>query len=87
MVKVLISLFILIFSCISANAQFWFGPKGGIRYIQQVYQDDTYEDFYKPKNVISWQAGGVANYTITEQMSIHTELLYERVGRRVKNKI
>ncbi|MEQ9426042.1 MAG: porin family protein [Cyclobacteriaceae bacterium] len=81
----LLLLFAVVIS-VPSYGQFWFGPKGGIQLIDQVYQDKSYKDHFKAKPVISWHAGAVVNYTISEHYSIHMELLYERVGRKVTNR-
>ena len=75
---------ILLFLSFQSFGQFWFGVKSGVNLINQVYQEKGYTDRYDPKdNLINWNIGGVLNYTTSEKYSIHTELLYERVDRRI----
>lgn len=70
----------------SSTAQYWFGPKFGMSYIDHVYQESTYESdsFNVPHNV-NFQAGAVFEYTATGIYSVYAELMYERIGRTVKN--
>ena len=67
--------------------QYWFGPKIGISYIDHVYQESTYErdSFNVPVN-LNFQAGFALSYTETGTYSVYGEIMYEKIGRTVKDK-
>lgn len=77
--------FLSSFSCFS---QYWFGPKIGINYIDHVFQESTYESdsFNVPRN-FNFQAGLAMSYTASEMYSVYGELLYERIGKEVTDKL
>lgn len=71
----------------SVNAQYWFGPKVGINYVNPVYQDASVEGtFYDVDNDLDIQAGLALNYTATDLYSVYTEIIYERTNRNLVNK-
>lgn len=57
-------------------------------YIDHVYQESSYErdSFNVPVN-LNWQAGFALSYTATGIYSVYGELLYERVGKKVSDKL
>ncbi|GAB4245193.1 MAG: hypothetical protein Tsb0034_23640 [Ekhidna sp.] len=80
----LFSLFILSFS---ASAQYWFGPKAGISYIDHVYQERSYErDSFNVSKDWNFQAGAAFNYTATGMYSVYGEIMYERIGKKLEDK-
>ena len=69
------------------SAQYWFGPKFGISYIDPVYQDPSIErDFYDISSDYDVQAGVALNYTATDLYSVYTEIVYERMNRDLVRK-
>lgn len=67
--------------------QYWFGPKIGISYIDHVYQEKAYErDSFNVSKDINLQFGGAFSYTATDMYSVYGEILYERVGKTLKDK-
>ncbi|MFY0628214.1 MAG: PorT family protein [Reichenbachiella sp.] len=75
--------FLLLF--IGANAQFWIGPKAGITYTNNVYDDYTYKARYNVSQDINWHAGLSMDYDSDGRFVVHSELTYERVGNNVSN--
>lgn len=72
----------------SSSAQYWFGPKIGLNYIDHIYQESSYErDSFNVPNNFNWQAGVAFSYTATGMYSVYGELLYERVGKDVTDKL
>lgn len=69
-----------------SNAQYWFGPKVGVSYIDHVYQDKTYEeDSFNVAPNVNMQYGVALMYTATDRYSVYGEITYERIGKRVKD--
>ncbi|MCP4458702.1 MAG: PorT family protein [Cytophagales bacterium] len=81
---VLLSFFTLFI--LSANAQYWIGPKLGYHYSTHDYQDINYEKDYKIKDNHNFEVGVVVTYTASEKYAVHGELFFEKIGNRVKNK-
>ncbi len=82
-------IFLIVFNGISfcSLSQYWFGPKVGINYIDHVYQESTYESdttFTVPRN-FNFQAGLAISYSAEGIYSVYGELLYERIGKVVKD--
>lgn len=76
----------LVFGHVS-KAQYWFGPKFGINYVNPVYQDASIEGtFYDVDNDFDIQFGAALNYTATDLYSVYTEIIYERTNRNLVNK-
>ena len=80
-------LFLIVMGCIAyhSHAQYWFGPKIGLNYIDHVYQESTYESdtsFSVPRN-FNFQAGVAVSYSAGGIYSVYGELLYERIGKEV----
>ena len=71
---------------LSANAQYWFGPKVGYHYTFHDYQDSDYKQNYKVSKDHNFELGVVATYTASEKYAVHGELYYERIGNRVSNR-
>ncbi|WP_462249985.1 outer membrane beta-barrel protein [Ekhidna sp.] len=83
--RVLLSvLLVVIFSTISYG-QYWFGPKVGFNYIQHNYQDVSYRDTFNIKNDLNFHVGGAFSYSATDKYSVYIELLYERIGKSVRD--
>ncbi|MEP1096277.1 MAG: outer membrane beta-barrel protein [Cyclobacteriaceae bacterium] len=81
-----LSVIILLVVFQTANAQYWFGPKIGINYINPIYQEDSFEDeLYDVENDLDFQFGFALNYTATDLYSVYTEIIYERMDRRLTN--
>lgn len=71
----------------SSIAQYWFGPKIGINYVDPLYQDNAIErDLYDVDNDFDFNVGLALNYTATDLYSVYTEIVYERMNRDLKNK-
>lgn len=79
---------ILIIACSSISyGQYWFGPKVGVSYIDHVYQDRTYErDSFNVDPNINIQLGLAVSYSATDRYSVYGELVYERIGKTVRDK-
>lgn len=81
----------LILTCLIAfnsYSQYWFGPKVGVSYIDHVYQESSYEkDSFNVPNNLNFQAGLAVSYSATGMYSVYGELLYERVGKSVTDKL
>ncbi len=86
--KRLFFLLLIFFLGNSLSAQYWFGPKVGLNYIDHVYQESSYErdSFNVPTN-FNFQAGLAFSYNATGIYSVYGELLYERVGKKVTDKL
>lgn len=68
-------------------AQYWFGPKIGLNYVDPLYQDNAIErDLYDVDNDFDFQIGAALNYTATDLYSVYTEIVFERMNRDLKNK-
>ena len=81
----LVSLFL---ACISVQAQYWFGPKIGFNYIDHVYQESSYErDSFDVDKNWNFQAGVAVAYTATSRYSVYGEITYERIGKKVTDKL
>lgn len=77
---------LLTFFHLTSMGQYWFGPKFGVSYIDHVYQESTYEkDSFNVPHDINFQTGVVFEYTATGMYSVYGELMYERIGRTVKD--
>ena len=86
MSKRLLFIFFVFFS-FAGSAQYWFGPKVGISYFNPIYQDASIEDdLYDVDNDFDFQVGAALNYTATDLYSVYTEMVYERVNRKLVNK-
>ncbi len=81
--KLIFSILVLIFSTTYSFGQYWLGPKIGFSYIDYNYQDGEYEKTYKVVKDWNYQVGLALNYTASERYSIYTELVYERIGKKV----
>jgi len=74
-------------SCVSSLfAQYWFGPKVGFSYIDHIFQESAYENdsLNIPKNW-NFQAGAAVSYSATDRYAVYGELLYERIGKKIKD--
>ncbi len=71
----------------SAQAQFWFGPKVGGQFTRQSYQDKDFRKQYDVPEDLNWHAGFALHYTTEQRFAVHTELVYQKVSNRVKNKV
>lgn len=71
---------------ISAQSQYWFGPKVGLIYNDHIYQVEAYEkDTFNIPNDFNFQGGFALAYTATDMFSAYGEIVYERVGKTIKN--
>lgn len=85
MKKILFAVFFII--SLVSHAQYWFGPKIGINYVNPIYQDESFErDFYDVDNDFDIQFGFALNYTATDLYSVYTEIIFERMNRNLVNK-
>ena len=67
--------------------QYWVGPKIGISYIDHVYQDKIYErDSFNVDPNINIQLGLAFSYSATDMYSVYGELVYERMGKTLRDK-
>ncbi|WP_258101634.1 PorT family protein [Marinoscillum pacificum] len=82
------SLFVITFGILSlsASAQFWFGPKGGINRNDFIYQSESYLDTFTVNPTYSFEIGGTMIYQANDMFSVQTELYYEREKRNVSGK-
>ncbi len=77
---------LLIFLSGNAYSQYWFGPKAGLNYTDHFYQESRYErDSFNIAKDINFQFGVALNYTATDLYSVYTEIVYERIGKHVKD--
>lgn len=65
-------------------AQYWFGPKIGLNYVNPLYQDDSFEDTYDVDNDFDFNVGLAFNYTATDMYSVYGEIVYERMNRDLR---
>ncbi|WP_425391331.1 hypothetical protein [Ekhidna sp.] len=85
--KYILSLSFLFAVVLTTSAQYWFGPKIGVSYIDHVYQETTYEkDSFNVDTDVNWQAGFAFSYTATDMYSVYGELVYEKVGKTLRDK-
>lgn len=68
-----------------ANAQYWFGSRFGISYIDHVYQDEDYEDDFDVQPNLNISAGAAFSYTASDLYAVYGELTYDRIGKSVKD--
>ncbi|MFY0690262.1 MAG: PorT family protein [Cyclobacteriaceae bacterium] len=69
---------------ISANAQYWFGLKGGGHFVDFDYQSRDYADSFAISPNVGYQIGAMGTYTASKRYSVHLELNYEFVRKTVK---
>lgn len=70
-----------------AHAQFWFGPKIGGHRVDHIYQDPEYKaDTVRVVPDYNFQGGFIFHYTGDDRFSFRTEIVYERISRRVTNR-
>ncbi len=82
-----LTLFLAIIASFVSYGQYWFGPKIGVSYIDHVYQDKTYErDSFNVDTNINMQYGFAFSYSATDKYSVYGELVYERVGKTLRDK-
>ncbi|MEQ8473156.1 MAG: outer membrane beta-barrel protein [Marinoscillum sp.] len=72
---------VLMFLGLQGNAQYWYGPKGGVNRNQFVYQSDTYLDSFNVKPSYSFEVGGVFIYQASDMFSVQLEMYYERTKK------
>lgn len=84
--KKLCLLVIFVFASIISSAQYWFGPKIGLNYINPIYQDKTIEDDLDVDDDFDINVGFALNYAATDVYSIYGEVIYERVNRNLQSK-
>ena len=85
--KIVLSAFLVISFTTISYGQYWFGPKIGVSYIDHVYQDKTYErDSFNVDPNINMQFGLAFSYSATDRYSVYGELVYERIGKSLKDK-
>lgn len=79
-------LVVLGFCSVSAQAQFWFGPKIGVQQTNFVYQEPKYkQDTVSVGDDQGFQFGGIFVYQGTEKYAAQVELLWERIQKTVTN--
>lgn len=70
-----------------AHAQYWFGPKIGGHRIDHIYQDPEYKtDTVQLVPDYNIQAGFVFHYASNDRFSFRSEVVYERIGKKVTNR-
>lgn len=69
------------------QAQFWFGPKIGGQFTKHSYQAKDYSKQYDVDKDLNWHAGFALQYTTEQRFAVHTELIYQKVRNRVRNKV
>ena len=85
--KNIVSICVFLLIGTAVQAQYWIGPKVGFHRVDHVYQDPEYKaDTFKIIPNYNFQAGAVLTYTATEMFGFHSEIVYERIGRRVTNR-
>ncbi|MEO9870513.1 outer membrane beta-barrel protein [Ekhidna sp.] len=85
--RIILSICVIIAFSSESLAQYWFGPKIGVSYIDHVYQDKTYEkDSFNVDNDINMQFGFALSYTATDMYAVYGEIVYERVGKSLTDK-
>lgn len=67
---------------LSAEAQFWFGPKVGGQLITPIYNNKARKDSFDITSKVNWHAGLALDYTTKNLFEVHTELVYMRVNNR-----
>lgn len=70
---------------LAAQAQFWFGPKGGATRNDFIYQSEAYADTFLVEPSYSFEVGGVLIYQANDMFSVQTELFYERTKRSLES--
>ena len=83
--KTLLSILFISLLASQAQAQYWFGPKVGLNYIEHNYQEKAYRDTFDIQNDLNFQVGGAFSYSATDRYSVYVELMYERIGKTVKD--
>ncbi len=77
---------ILAFSSLSGFSQYWFGPTVGFHLADHNYLSSTYDtDSFKISPNLNFHAGASITYTANNTYSVYGEILYERIGKRVRN--
>ena len=68
-----------------ASAQFWFGPKFGMQFSKNAYQDKDYSKDYDIAESLTWHAGFAMQYTTETKFAVHTELIYLQLKNKITN--
>lgn len=68
----------------AAAQQFQLGPKGGVQVSFVSFDDDELADNYVMEPILSYNAGGVLTFDLTQRIGLQTELTYSRKGRTLK---
>ncbi len=77
---------VLLFITTQVQAQYWFGPKAGFLLTDHTYQSKTYEaDSFKVALDYNFQVGAVLTYDASDRFSVHTELNFERYGKKLRS--
>ncbi|WP_258105777.1 PorT family protein [Marinoscillum sp. MHG1-6] len=78
---------IFLFTILSADAQYWFGPKAGVSLSSFKYQSPRYtEEDVKVSPTFNFEAGGVVIYQASELFSVHGELYYEQIRKDLESR-
>ena len=64
--------------------QFQLGPKGGVQVAYVKLDDDEQADNFVLQPILSYNAGGVLTFDLTNRIGLQTELTYSRKGRVTK---
>lgn len=77
---------IILFSSFYASGQYRFGLRLGTNYTTHRYQETSYKrDSFNIDNNFGFQGGLAVNYTASELYSVYGEILYERIGRELRD--
>ena len=73
--------------CLSTStfAQYWFGPKVGFHRTDHIYQQESYRDTFDIAPNYNFQVGAVLTYDASDRFSVHTEINFERYGRKLES--
>ena len=82
---ILLSVFFLFAT--NLHGQYWFGPKVGIQRTDHIYQIDNYktDSFFVDPNY-NFQVGVVLTYAASDRYAVHTEINFERFGKKLRNR-
>lgn len=62
------------------------GPKAGIQATRAFFDDEEYYNEYRSLPALNYHAGVVGNIKVTDLFSLHTELLLNQTGKKLKGK-
>jgi len=82
----LVFILVAVFYSTHLQAQFWFGPKGGIQFTKNVYDDKTTPQTYDIGSQLGWHAGISLDYQTEGLFAVHTEIMFEKIKNKTTNK-